>query len=550
MRDADEQQLDRVLTLVGDVLGTDAVGAYLFGSAVLGGLQPRSDLDLFVVSKRETTREEKQRLVDRLLAISGRSTPHGMWRRVELTIVVESEIRPWRYPPRFDFQYGQRWRGAFESGSLAPSPRATPRGSSARRPRPVTPAPSGSRSPLRDRRVPRAPSQAAAHSVRSGSRSPGWCLPATRLGGYRALDEVGADRAQPLGSADLELPVRLAGSAVEPGRVDGQLRQQFGNRQRLRAVRVDQLAVGPKAGRRPAVLLVDAALRRIVSTRRRLQRPRTQVPQQPDEGARPLERRRLVGRANLERPELRVRTNVPPEARVRARQPGRDHALDEGFPLRVGADRRRGAGARQEAEHLCADGEHPRFLTREVRRVRGEREHERQPGQDRLQHAKAVVRARHPDVDVQTAHALAPSARTRILDELAVALVGRDLLPVRTACRMRPRSSNDQPVLARDLGRSTPQLGDPVDRLVGRGGDLVRGLDHRRVQLRLENAGQAAALGPCDDLLDRRYELQRLGVQDPKLLLDADGEGRSEEHTSELQSRENLVCRLLLEKKK
>src|SRR5690606_8050912 len=29
-----------------------------------------------------------------------------------------------------------------------------------------------------------------------------------------------------------------------------------------------------------------------------------------------------------------------------------------------------------------------------------------------------------------------------------------------------------------------------------------------------------------------------------------EGESRSEEHTSELQSRENLVCRLLLEKKK
>src|SRR5690606_10491075 len=29
-----------------------------------------------------------------------------------------------------------------------------------------------------------------------------------------------------------------------------------------------------------------------------------------------------------------------------------------------------------------------------------------------------------------------------------------------------------------------------------------------------------------------------------------EGFGRSEEHTSELQSRENLVCRLLLEKKK
>src|SRR5690606_40594947 len=32
--------------------------------------------------------------------------------------------------------------------------------------------------------------------------------------------------------------------------------------------------------------------------------------------------------------------------------------------------------------------------------------------------------------------------------------------------------------------------------------------------------------------------------------LPADGVNRSEEHTSELQSRENLVCRLLLEKKK
>src|SRR5258708_29727057 len=35
------------------------------------------------------------------------------------------------------------------------------------------------------------------------------------------------------------------------------------------------------------------------------------------------------------------------------------------------------------------------------------------------------------------------------------------------------------------------------------------------------------------------------GAEDP-----ADGAGRSEEHTSELQSPDHLVCRLLLEKKK
>src|SRR5690606_42149824 len=44
---------------------------------------------------------------------------------------------------------------------------------------------------------------------------------------------------------------------------------------------------------------------------------------------------------------------------------------------------------------------------------------------------------------------------------------------------------------------------------------------------------------PLPQLLDHR---PHQGVRDV--------DGRSEEHTSELQSRENLVCRLLLEKKK
>jgi streptomycin 3"-adenylyltransferase len=80
---------------------------------------------VLVVSRRQTTRAEKQRLVDRLLAVSGHRTPAGRWRRVELTIVVESEIRPWRYPPSFDFQYGDWLRDEFERGSLEPWPTTT-----------------------------------------------------------------------------------------------------------------------------------------------------------------------------------------------------------------------------------------------------------------------------------------------------------------------------------------------------------------------------------------------------------------------------------------
>ena len=117
---ADQQQLTRVVSLVRDLLGPDAVAAYLFGSAVLGGLRSESDLDVLAVSRRRTSYEEKQRLVDRLLAISGRPAPSGPWRRVELTIVVESEVRPWGYPPTFDFQYGDWLRSEFESGSVEP----------------------------------------------------------------------------------------------------------------------------------------------------------------------------------------------------------------------------------------------------------------------------------------------------------------------------------------------------------------------------------------------------------------------------------------------
>src|SRR5690606_41081808 len=51
-----------------------------------------------------------------------------------------------------------------------------------------------------------------------------------------------------------------------------------------------------------------------------------------------------------------------------------------------------------------------------------------------------------------------------------------------------------------------------------------------------------AAEGDHEGLL---HDLRKLSAGRPRRL----AEPRSEEHTSELQSRENLVCRLLLEKK-
>src|SRR5690606_40289879 len=58
--------------------------------------------------------------------------------------------------------------------------------------------------------------------------------------------------------------------------------------------------------------------------------------------------------------------------------------------------------------------------------------------------------------------------------------------------------------------------------------------------------------GVADGEVEQLPTLARDGAEFPlgALLSDRHLKDRSEEHTSELQSRENLVCRLLLEKKK
>src|SRR5438105_6819527 len=55
-------------------------------------------------------------------------------------------------------------------------------------------------------------------------------------------------------------------------------------------------------------------------------------------------------------------------------------------------------------------------------------------------------------------------------------------------------------------------------------------------------AFRRARVDPCSDRRDLRVGERRIVLES--------GEARSEEHTSELQSRVDLVCRLLLEKKK
>lgn len=106
--------------------GAKVVALYLYGSAVAGGLRPDSDLDLFVVTDRRLTDREKRGTVEGLLPISGRETRASSWRPIEMTIVALPEIRPWRYPPQMELQYGEWLRDAFLSGALEPEPGESP----------------------------------------------------------------------------------------------------------------------------------------------------------------------------------------------------------------------------------------------------------------------------------------------------------------------------------------------------------------------------------------------------------------------------------------
>src|SRR3712207_7109813 len=63
--------------------------------------------------------------------------------------------------------------------------------------------------------------------------------------------------------------------------------------------------------------------------------------------------------------------------------------------------------------------------------------------------------------------------------------------------------------------------------------------DNREIPVALQEDSSQGIAGPCVVAVDERVKP-----------LSSSGFSRSEEHTSELQSRQYLVCRLLLEKKK
>jgi len=106
--------------MVEETVGSAVLGVYLHGSATDGGLRPASDLDVFAVTRRGLAPAVRSALVEGLLPLSGRGAADDS-RPVELTVVVQSQVRPWRYPPLRDFHYGE-WLRAEIAANGPPQP--------------------------------------------------------------------------------------------------------------------------------------------------------------------------------------------------------------------------------------------------------------------------------------------------------------------------------------------------------------------------------------------------------------------------------------------
>ena len=118
-------QVADVVEAVAEVLGPDVLGVYLYGSAVAGGLQWRSDLDILVVASAWLDDAVRAALTAALLPVGRRAGVRPDDRSVELTVVVRSDVVPWRYPPVQAFQYGEWEREAYLAG-FVPAPRSEP----------------------------------------------------------------------------------------------------------------------------------------------------------------------------------------------------------------------------------------------------------------------------------------------------------------------------------------------------------------------------------------------------------------------------------------
>ena len=118
------RQAAEALALANKIFGRSLEAAYLYGSAVAGGLRPHSDVDVLLAIHSAMTGNKRHLLTEGLLSISYPPGADG-GRPLELSIVTLEALASGEFPPLCEYMYGEWLREEIESGVL-PLPHRDP----------------------------------------------------------------------------------------------------------------------------------------------------------------------------------------------------------------------------------------------------------------------------------------------------------------------------------------------------------------------------------------------------------------------------------------
>ena len=114
-------QIDAAYNVLTEQLGETLLGISLYGSAVDGGLKPNSDIDILVVISKPLMSTTRAALMKALLTVSAPPDADSIFRPLEVTVLVQTDIKPWRYPPRRELQFGEWLREELLVGIVSPA---------------------------------------------------------------------------------------------------------------------------------------------------------------------------------------------------------------------------------------------------------------------------------------------------------------------------------------------------------------------------------------------------------------------------------------------
>lgn len=114
-------QLSQVINIVEHHMGSMLLAVHLYGSAIDGGLKPYSDIDLLVTVTAPLNEHVRQAMFTDLLKTSAFPGHNKVLRALEVTVIVHSDIVPWRYPARRELQFGEWLRQDILAGSIMPA---------------------------------------------------------------------------------------------------------------------------------------------------------------------------------------------------------------------------------------------------------------------------------------------------------------------------------------------------------------------------------------------------------------------------------------------